>query len=175
MSAKDELIRIAYNNPPLRDELLPVIKKADEGDGEDLPEPGTEEYMLTEEDAEAGEVIEDWDEDQAISLAEEYLEKFGDPDVTEKDQLTWFNVNDEVSGTSWDQLIVRDMADPHLDHKDSVFASKHLDIPEEAKEDVMRVEGVIATPGTHVVLVCGSTQGLNTILEWVNKQAEPYL
>lgn len=141
---------------------------------DDLPEPGTKEYMLTEEDQDPEEIIKEWDEDEARSLAKEYINNFGDPAVVERDQLTWFNVNDE-SDTKWDQLIIRDMADPHLDHKDSVFATKHLDIPEESKEAVMRVEGVLATPGTHVVLTCGSTQGLNTILNWVNKQAEPYL
>ena len=142
---------------------------------EDLPEPGTEEYMLTEEGKDAASVIEGWDEKEAKSLAKEYINKFGSPDVVERDQLAWFNVNDTVAGTKWDQLIVRDMADPHLDHKDSVLATKHLDIPEEAKTDVMRVEGVLATPGTHVVLVCGSTSGLNTILKWVRKQAKPHL
>lgn len=180
-----KLIKIAYQNPSLRERILPVAKKAQEGSEnqnqeeggqkEDLPEPGTKEYMLTEKGADPKKIIGEWDKEEAKSLAKEYIGKFGDPAITERDQLTWFNVNDEVKGTEWDQLIVRDMADQHLDHKDSVFASKHLDIPKEAKKDVMRVEGVIATPGTHVVLVCGSTSGLNTILNWVNKQAEPYL
>lgn len=110
-----------------------------------------EQYFLTPPEADAESVIAGWEEDDAKTLAQELIAKLGVPDFVEKDQLVWNNVNDYVEGTRWDQVIVRDMADPHLDHTDSLFATKHIDFSEDKREAIHKVEGVIATPGTHVV------------------------
>jgi hypothetical protein len=126
-------------------------------------------FFLTEPNKSADLVISDWEEDQAIGLAHELIEKLGSPDFVEEAQIVWNDVNDPVEQRLWDQVIVRDMADPHKDHEDSLLATKHIDWGAGQREAIHRVEGVIATPGTHVVIACGDFNGINAIFDWVQK------
>lgn len=128
-------------------------------------------FFLTKPNRNWKEVVKNWEEDNAKGLVRENVEHFGKPDIVEKDQVTWNNVNDPVEKTLWDQAIVRDMADPHLDHVDSLIATKHVDWQSGQREAIHRVEGVIATPGTYVAIVCGDWNGMNSILNWVQKAA----
>jgi hypothetical protein len=133
-------------------------------------EPGTKDYMLTPEDLRPDDILGSWNFDKAVNKAEEFIQRFGQPRCVEEASLTWMDVVDDVSGTHWDQLQIRDMAIPHKNHYDTIIGYKYVEMSEREKEAVHLVEGVMGTPVDTVAITCCSIDGLNVILDWVYKQ-----
>lgn len=147
----------------------------DDGPKQDIDPQNEENFFYTAKGVDSEAVLEMWNEEYAINVAKEQINELGEPDVVEKDQLTWFDVSDPVNERQWDMFAVRDMADTHLNHVDAVFASKHTDYPPEAREDIHLTEGVVSTSGTHVLIVCGDWSGINSIYDKVLEQIEGHL
>ncbi len=127
---------------------------------------------ILKEESSAEDAISDWEESEAKKIAKDLINKYGKPDYIQPNQLVWNNLTDKEEETIWEQLIVRDMADPHHAHKDSLLGVTKLDIPEGKRDDVHRVEGVVSTAGGYVTVICDSIEALNHIFGNAKKKLE---
>jgi len=113
--------------------------------------------------------LDNWEHEDAKDYAEELIEEYGEPDVETNNMVLW---NGKIS--EFDQTYVKDESIPHCcpkPHKDFVYSTMEIDIPEDLMEAVAKAsESIIVDQlKNEVTARCGDIYANAITLGFVQK------
>ena len=132
--------------------------------------------FLNEEDS--SDLLGKWEHDDAKSYAEELIKNYGQPDVITDEMLLW--ENGRIS--EFKKVYVIDESIPHCcpkPHKDFVYSTMEIDVPEELMEAVAKAsESIIVDQlKNEVTARCGdifaNAMTLGFVQKLVSKEIKP--
>ena len=125
--------------------------------------------FLNEVDRSASDILQSWEHKDAANYAQELIDDYGEPDVATDNMLLW-----KAGISEFIQTYVKDESIPHdspKPHKDFVYSTMEIDIPEDLMEAVAKAsESIIVDQlKNEVTARCGDIYANAITLGFVQK------